>query len=389
MINDYNLLKNFEALFEMKSFIIWGAGKKGKELGTKLYEYTKRIEFVDKDETKHGEYCGILVHSPEEIINYEKEYAIVLSTDNLKIQESILKQIELMGIPSVDIYTWYAMQTVLVFMENKNGSRLCVKENGANLERLIGNLEYRQSMQEQLLVAWMADNSVFVYQSKKVGSSSVGYSARLAGVYAVHLHDFGFLKLEYYFLRDMIRKISGKIISIVREPIARQLSLLWHYWGTAESNFLIGNRFRSLDEIEKQFYSVPNEEDEFEWYLKEFKDIFDINIYEYPFDKEKGYSIIEKDGISLLLLKTERLNELESVIGKFLGVEQFELRGINIGKYKDCKYAYEDYLRNVKIPREFFEYYYCNNQYMDYFYTKEEKDVFYQRWADHIVDKKY
>ena len=66
-----------------------------------------------------------------------------------------MTQRELMGSPSVDIYTWYAMQTVLVFMENKNGSRLCVKENGANLERLIGNLEYRQSMQEQLLVAWM------------------------------------------------------------------------------------------------------------------------------------------------------------------------------------------------------------------------------------------
>ncbi len=390
MIDDYKLLQNFETLLNVKNFIVWGVGEKGKELGKNIYEYTKKVCFVDSDKTKQGEYCGIPVYSPEEFIEPEGEYAFVLSTDNLKVQESILEQIELMGIQSAEIYTWYAMQSVLAFMKNRDN--LCNKSNIEvildRLEAKVDEISYAQIMQEQLFLASVTENPVFIYQSKKVGSVSVVNSARAAGIYGVHIHDFSFSKSRTYFLRDMIRKVSGKIISIVREPIARQVSLLWHSWGKFGGDFIIENKYKSLEEIEHQFYNIPNREDEFEWYLKEFKNILDINIYEYPFDKEKGYSIIEKDGISLLLMKTERLNDLESVIGKFLGVEKFKLAEGNMAQNKKYKIAYQNYLQNVRIPQAFYNYYYCNNQYMDHFYTKEEKDVFYQKWKDHILDER-
>lgn len=336
MINDYNLLKNYETLFKVKRFIIWGAGEKGKELGKILCRYTDKLGFVDTDRAKQGTYCEIPICAPEEVIHNEEEYVIVLSTDNLKIQESILEQIELMGIQYVEVYTWYAMQAVLFFIQNKQHlQKNDIQTNIGKIDANVSNIVYKQTMQEQMFMAAMAEKSVFVYQSKKVGSVTVNSSVRAAGIYGVHVHDFGFLKSEPYFLKDMIRKISGKVISIVREPVARQVSLLWHYWGTAESDFFTENKYRSLDEIEKQFYAIPNMEDEFEWYLKEFKDILNINIYEYPFNKEQGYSIIEKDGISLLLLKTESLNDLGFVIGRFLGLEKFELTGKNIAKRKN------------------------------------------------------
>lgn len=390
MIDDYKLLQNFETLLNVKNFIIWGVGEKGKELVKNIYKYTKKVCFVDADKTKQGEYCGIPVYSPEEFIEPEEGYAFVLSTDNLKVQESILEQIELMGIQSAEIYTWYAIQSVLAFMKNRDN--LCNKSNIEvildRLEARVDEISYAQIMQEQLFLASVTENSVFIYQSKKVGSVSVVNSARAAGIYGVHIHDFSFSKARTPFLRDMIRKVSGKIISIVREPIARQISLLWHSWGKLGGDFIVENKYKSLEEIEHQFYNIPNREDEFEWYLKEFKNILNINIYEYPFDKEKGYSIIEKDGISLLLMKTERLNDLESVLGKFLGVEKFKLAEGNMAKNKKYKIAYQNYLENVRIPQNFFDYYYCNNQYMDYFYTKEEKEVFYQQWKDHLSEKR-
>lgn len=385
MIDDYSLLQNWETIFKNRKIIIWGAGEKGKEMGENISEYAAKFMFVDSDKAKQGKYCGISILSPEEMA-YDEEYAIVLSTDNLKTQESILKQIESMNLQSIEIYTWYAMQTVLAFADNQKNV-CCQSKNEKKwdkLESVVGNIVYKQTMQEQMLVAGMVEKAVFVYQSKKVGSVSVSSSVRAAGIYAVHVHNFGFTKLEPCFLRDMIRKVSGKVISIVREPIARQISLLWHYWGTATSEFMNENRYKSLEEIENQFYAIPNREDEFEWYLKEFQDVLNINVYEYPFDKELGYSIIEKDGISLLILKTERLNDLESVLGRFLGVEEFELVKENIASYKKYRYAYQNYLQNVKIPRQFFDYYYCNNQYMDHFYTKEEKESFYQRWKEYL-----
>lgn len=44
-------------------------------------------------------------------------------------------------------------------------------------------------------------------------------------------------------------------------------------------------------------------------------------------------------------------------------------------------------MKNVRIPKKFVEHYYVNNQYMDHFYTKEEKEAFYRRWEDHISEE--
>ena len=387
VIDDYNLLNNFKTIFKDKRFIVWGAGEKGKELGKNIYEYTRRVEFVDTDRAKQGEYCGIPIGSPEKMIDYVGDYAIVLSTDNLKVQKSILEQIEALNLHTVDIYTWHAMRTVLMFIKNDTNIITDQSDNEKKmdeLEKLTNWVSYRQIMQEQMFMAEMAAKSVFVYQSKKVGSVSIVRSLKNAGVYGVHVHDFQFSQADAFFLRDMIRKTSGKVISIVREPVSRQISFLWHRWGKAGDDFFTENRYKSLEEIENQYFAIPNVDDEFEWYLKEFKDILDINVYEYPFDKEKGYTIIENNGITLLLLKTEKLNDLEAVIGEFSGVENFRLSGRNMAEKKSYKFAYENYMENVKIPLKFWEHYYCDNEYMDHFYTEKEKEIFYQRWKPHL-----
>lgn len=385
MIEDYKLLNGYCEIFKKKRFIVWGAGEKGRELGKSMYIHTKRIEFVDKDQKKRGEYCGIAIHAPEEIQADREEYAIVLSTDDLKIQDSILGQIKQMGLQALDIYTWYAMWSVLFFMESDNERKAGYKSRVGKQSGLM-EIKSKQRLLEQLMMAQAVNKSVFIYQSKKVGSTAVAISADRAGVFGFHVHNFRLLKTERKFIREMIKNISGKVISIVREPVSRQVSLLWQYWGTTDKDYfyLVRENLNSLQEIEDYFYAVPNGEDEFEWYLDEFRDILDINVYEYPFDREKGYSLIEKDGISLLLLKMEKLSELEDVIGSFIRTDEFKLIRANSASAKRYKYAYENYLENVKIPSHFYEHYYCDNKYMDHFYSEEEKMAFYQKWKEHL-----
>ena len=43
--------------------------------------------------------------------------------------------------------------------------------------------------------------------------------------------------------------------------------------------------------------------DEFEWFDEQIKQHLDIDVFQYPFDREKGYIQIEKDGISLFLFR--------------------------------------------------------------------------------------
>jgi hypothetical protein len=76
---------------------------------------------------------------------------------------------------------------------------------------------------------------------------------------------------------------------------------------------------------------------------------------------------------------------LEKVIGNFLGVENYKLVNTNTGKEKSYRYAYENYLEHVKIPRVFWEHYYSKNEYMNYFYTDDEKKMFYERWKEYLL----
>ena len=389
MIEDYKLLSDYHTIFMEKRFVVWGAGDKGKELGKSMYNHTEKVEFVDTDCKKWGNYCGMVIHSPEKILVDKEKCAIVLSTDNLKVQNSILEQVKRMGFQELDIYTWYAMWSVLFFMEEDNVSK-SEYVSRVKKQNEIMEIKNKQRMLEQMSIAQVVDKAVFIYQSKKVGSRAVSLSADTAGVFGFHVHNFSFLDVKKIFIREMIKNISGKVISLVREPIARQISLLWQYWGTTGKDYfyLARENLNSLESIENRFFSIPNGEDEFEWYLGEFKEILDINVYEYSFDRERGYSIIEKNGISLLLLKLDKLNDFEGVIKEFIGIDEFKIIHANTASGKKYKYAYENYLEYVKIPSHFFKHYYYDNEYMDHFYSQEEKMGFYQKWKKHIIDVK-
>ena len=404
MIADFKLLNNAGVLSERK-LVIWGAGINGRRMIRAIKFYVKEIEFVDADEAKAGKLVeGIPVCPIGKLSEYQKsgvEYAIAMSTNALAVQESILRQIEEMNIKETDVFTWYAVQAALYAMRRSgNMSALPGGEyaghtgtNGQeNIEVCNDETEltgYRQKLLGEMLFASVMDKAVWVYQDKKVGSQTIVKSAKAMGIYAVHVHSFNLLKYERFefgdaFIKKMIQKTSGKVISLVREPIARQISLLWQNFGVNAAGALRG--CRSWKEWEEKFYRIPNEEDEFEWYLSEFLRILDINVYEHPFDREKGYSIINQDGISVLLLKMEKIDDLETVIGAFLGEENFKIIRNNIGRDKKYKYAYQNYLEHVKIPRGFYEHYYKDNAHMDYFYTEEEKKAFSKRWENHIKD---
>lgn len=123
------------------------------------------------------------------------------------------------------------------------------------------------------------------------------------------------------------------VISLIREPVARQISLMWHYLGENPKEMM--KRYGKFENIERRYFQIPNHEDEFEWYKKEMETVLGINVYEYSFDRDAGYSIIEKDGISLLLIKVEKLNSLEKVIADYLKEDDFKLCTLNLAKEKN------------------------------------------------------
>ena len=118
----------------------------------------------------------------------------------------------------------------------------------------------------------------------------------------------------------------------------------------------------------------------FQWFERELRQVYQINILDYPFDKEKGYAIIKKENVELLIYKMEKLDNLETVIGDFIGIDNFRIRNTNLASDRDYRYAYKQVLDTVQLPESYINLYYMDNVYMDHFYTKKEKDNFLRQW---------
>ena len=116
--------------------------------------------------------------------------------------------------------------------------------------------------------------------------------------------------------------------------------------------------------------------DEFEWFDEQIKQHLDIDVFQYPFDREKGYIQIEKDGISLFLFKVEKMECILDEISRFAGVSDLPVKNANVAAQKWYGLAYKQFRREVGLPKSYADHYYSGNSKMDYFYTQEEKEEF-------------
>lgn len=344
------------------------------------------IGFIDSDHLK-TEFYGKIVHRPEIGLKFVKNEnaAVIISPLNISFQREIVEQIHFYGYDDIMIFTLMSVKIaleLLKFEDSKNNSdyTLLLDRELALQKRLVNNMECRLRFMEHLFNASLSKNVVFVYQSKKVASRTIAESVIESGVYGFHTHKLTNRGIGRGDIKEFIQQKQGRVISLVRDPVARQISLMWHYLGENYKEYV--KRFGSLEDIENHFFTIPAVEDEFEWYISEMNSVLGINVYEYPFDRNRGYSIIEKEGITLLLIKVEQLFSLEKVIADFLQNDQFRINRKNSTGKKSWGYTYKNYLENVEIPLEFLKFYYEGNQYMNHFYTEEEIQIFYKYWSN-------
>lgn len=121
-----------------------------------------------------------------------------------------------------------------------------------------------------------------------------------------------------------------------------------------------------------------------DWFKDNIEKIFGINVFDYTFDKEKGYSVIRKDNISIFLYRLDKLNKLEKEIIEFTGKNYFKLIKDNISSNKKYIFAYKEYLNHVKINKNLFDKLIHNNG-MSHFYTFDEYEQYICKWKDKLI----
>lgn len=425
-IVDYTICNNFNWFLE-KKIVLYGTGEYGEIVYSWIRDgLGKDILCACNSESSEHFFYGNKIYSIAQVKEKYDEADVLIVVTSVDYWKEMINCCEKLQFSNAEVSTYYGL-FISILLHLEDDRILPDFRRKIQLKRQIGSFwqhsGYRQYIASTMVsVIQEIPQAVLIYQPGKVGSSSLGSSIRKKNVH-VHMltlqyankREEGFLLKEY--VKNLSKKEKMQIITCIREPIARDISGYYYDSDTEIGRFnydvKVGDLLwygdningekdnlpeRSIDvkgDLHTGFSTYGNaliryKSDEFSWFDYEIKNIFDIDIYDYPFDKEQGYGIIRKDNIEILVLKLEKMSECEKVIGDFVGEEDFHLVRDNEAKNKVYNYIYQEFKKNVLLDREYYDYYYNGPQthHMEHFYTAEEMQKFRDKWSRHIKEEK-
>lgn len=178
--------------------------------------------------------------------------------------------------------------------------------------------------------------------------------------------------------------INWKIITLTREPIAHAISNLFQSIENRNPELIEGNgELKNQTVIDKlQSQLEKGDEPSIKWFDRELKEVFDINVYDYPYNHEDGYLIICVGTVEVLLIRAEDLDRsFQEAIGKFLNLDaSIELKLANIGSDKKFAVSYKHVKKNIILSANACEKIY-QSEYARHFYTENEREKLIKRWS--------
>lgn len=400
-VKDYDFVHDISALFQ-KKIIIYGAGYRGRQLKVLLDGIGIELEcFCDKDRNKE-EYLNHPIITIDELKQRtdSEDYLVIVGSENYC--DEIVGELQDKKI-SAYVCSWYGVWIgIEINIKDKRLPEMFVKDFTARKREWIRVGHSNSNSNEQQCVIYtyqkylcVHPDAIWIYQPAKVGSMTLRSTFLQEGIDAIHIHRIrhmlmlgvgtqDYIKYPEYGLTETVsemkkRKKPLKMIVNIREPIARALS---NFMQLFSNDFLL--YYNNDDGMEENAYKyiekVLKDDYEFTWWFdEELKAVTGIDVYEYPFDRERGCELIKEDGIEILLLKMEQMDENEEVIGEFVGKPGLRLRNDNVGSQRKYRYIYEVLKKKISLPEDLVKEQY-NSRRFKHFYTEEETDRFMKRW---------
>ena len=107
------------------------------------------------------------------------------------------------------------------------------------------------------------------------------------------------------------------------------------------------------------------------WFDEHFQPLFEMSIYDLPFDAKKGVAFGASRGCKILFLKFEQLTENEKTVGDFCGIDGFELKRHNESKDKSAASIIDEARKMAAIPTGFLDLF-MSSRYARTFYPTPE-----------------
>ena len=227
-------------------------------------------------------------------------------------------------------------------------------------------------------------DTIFIYQMGKVGSTTLENSIPNAlHVHAFYnanhtcpirqygIYKFGFLHYFYrveqeilsYIIRYIFKKRKNtKIITLVREPVSRNISMFFHdidaYLFAATTNCMnsrkktLSTRSQEGNILVDVFNQEFNHDYVLDWFDKEFLPMTGIDIYSYEFNSSIGYSRIQENNVEVLCLNIKKLSSSINILNQFTG-SPITLLTSNYADEKWYSHAYQEFKVSYSPPEAY------------------------------------
>jgi len=226
---------------------------------------------------------------------------------------------------------------------------------------------------------------IVIYQMGKVGSSSLYKTINKNKFRVIQIHRFFLNNYEvkpnlrtryrkikvslYLFFVQRILQKRIKIITGFRDPLPRNISSFFQslhirYNNTELSQLDYKQLIKDFN-LSEQIHDTPNT-----WFDLELKRKFGVDIYNYPFNKENGFVIIQMKNVEVFVYTLDKLNSLENEIAIFLNVESFKIIKKNIATTKRYSNLYNEFKKYYKAPEWMIKKLY-NSRTINYFFNDE------------------
>lgn len=196
----------------------------------------------------------------------------------------------------------------------------------------------------------------------------------------------GFLRNRQLYAELQRMKAAGervKVITMVRDPIATNVSGLFHnhvWWPAGVKALCAEPSADCLAALQRYFldrypHDVPDT-----WFDMETRPLYGVDVYAQPFDRERGYAIYRSDFADVLLLKLEKLNECAAdALREFMGLNDFKLVESNTAEDKSYADLYKAFRRELALPEAYLDRMY-GSRFARHFYTDAELAALRHKW---------
>ncbi|MDO6597683.1 putative capsular polysaccharide synthesis family protein [Oceanihabitans sp. 2_MG-2023] len=238
---------------------------------------------------------------------------------------------------------------------------------------------------------------ILVYTLSKVGSSSVYYSLKKKFPYKEihHVHFLGDtwlnkLKNDHEIFQNNIKTANRlfklfkkkqwniKIISLTRDPIARDISGIFQAW---QHIFNVDDITKVsaesiLDYLNNNDFSYSEN-----WFETDFLEFTGCNVFEETFNTETGFQTYTSNNIPILILQLEQLNTVyNEAMNVFLGKDNYVLHQENITSSRASGALNKKIKSALSIPDKKLDTIYTS-KYMKTFYNASQIKAFKKRWT--------